>query len=645
MMARNPFPSSEDEDGTLDYPQQRWIPKGVMPSCHVAGSFKSLKSEEISLNIEEIRNRFNIPGSVVISLHDSLQHPAESNKVVASFYQLEYGLLMPIDAEMCEILTGWGISLQQLHPSILVSIRRLLTIARVFCSHLLPRDVHRIISPTPRDWGKGAGICFICTWVDNQRRLYGFPGSYKNWEIPCFKFANWQSDHRLGIPYKLASSSLKSGRVLPDFESDQRIRRLFDLPTDLFNVSYPDSIVQLIYNRERVFGHISAATPVVPVAQYPAPPSSGQSSQEQANSKKRHSSFSSSSGILRIPRKRHCPTAGINEAQISTPRTNGVRGFRRLRKTHQDYRAHRINRDAESLIRNVTHIPDAMSEKVCVVARRCQRLFHKNYNFVEESVCASSGAFVTGLAENRESTNSGFSNNDPGFENESSEGISSGGPPSPFPNLNAAHAPLGREAMRGNDLSNTVFIDDSSPSDDNISVARNDFLPPGRKEPTCNNGGKVIQSTFPIGSSFNSHVLSDHGLLGSGSTDPILANESARVCRPPSIPIPDVDDGMVCQPPSISVPNVDGETISQPHSIPVPDVDGGNCPYSSRTPVLPVKEPDYESLQNAVTKYYTQFMNSVNQLKEVHRWRVVLMPMRGKKSHGWRVKMPSCLPL
>lgn len=104
------------------------------------------------------------------------------------------------------------------------------------------------------------------------------------------------------------------------------------------------------------------------------------------------------------------------------------------------------------------------------------------------------------------------------------------------------------------------------------------------------NGEKVIQSTLPIGSSFNLHVLTDHGLLGSGSTDPTLANESSRVRRPPSIPVPDVDDGMVCQSPSISVP----------------DVDGGNCPSSSRTPALPVKEPDYESLQNAVTEYYTQ---------------------------------------
>ncbi|KAI3904912.1 hypothetical protein MKW98_007615, partial [Papaver atlanticum] len=443
----------------------------------------------------------------------------------------------------------------------------------------------------------------------NERRLYGFSGSYKHWELPCFKFRNWQNDNQLGIPYKLASSSLiqprKFGRVPPDFESDERIRKLFDLPTDLFNVSYLDSIVQLIYNRERNFGHISAAIPAVPVAQYPAPPSLGPSAQDRANSKKRRSSFSSSSGFPRIPRKRRCPVMGKNEAQTSIPNTNDVRGFRRLRKAHQDYRPHCVNRDAGFPNRNVTQISDAMSEKVCEVARRSQRLFHKDYNFVEESVCSSSGGFIPGLAGNRESTNSGSSNDDPGFETESSEDVSSGGPPSPFLNLNAARVPLGREAMRGNEFSNTVFIDDSSPSDDNISAARNDFLPPGRKEPTCDNGEKVIQSTFPIGSSFNLHVLSNHGLLGSGSISPGLASENARVRRPPSIPIPDVDDGMTRQSPSI----------------PVPDVDCGNCPSSSRTPALPVKEPDYESLQNAVTEYYTQFMNSVAQLKEAHHQR------------------------
>ncbi|KAI3929376.1 hypothetical protein MKW92_021326 [Papaver armeniacum] len=239
----------------------------------------------------------------------------------------------------------------------------------------------------------------------------------------------------------------KSGRAPPDFESDERIRRLFDLPGDLFNVAYPDSIVQLIYVRDRIFGRISAATPAVPVSRYPAPPSLGPSAQDQANSKKRRSSYSSSSGFPRIHRKRHCPTVGRNESQTSVLRTNDVRGLRRLRKTHRDYHPHCMNRDAGFLNRNDTQIPDAMSEKVCEVARRSQHLFSKNYNFIEESVCASSGGFVPGLAENSESMNSGSSNDDTLLETENFDDISSGGPPSPFLELNAARVPLGREAM------------------------------------------------------------------------------------------------------------------------------------------------------------------------------------------------------
>ncbi|KAI3875855.1 hypothetical protein MKX03_023778 [Papaver bracteatum] len=119
-----------------------------------------------------------------------------------------------------------------------------------------------------------------------------------------------------------------------------------------------------------------------------------------------------------------------------------------------------------------------MSEKICEVSRRSQRLFNNDYNFIEESVCASSGGFVPGPAESRESMDSGSSNDDLGLENDRFEDISLGGLPSPFRNLNATHVPLGREAMRGNDFSNTVFIDNRSSSDDNIFVSNSNLFPP-----------------------------------------------------------------------------------------------------------------------------------------------------------------------
>ncbi|KAI3872636.1 hypothetical protein MKW92_038179 [Papaver armeniacum] len=105
------------------------------------------------------------------------------------------------------------------------------------------------------------------------------------------------------------------------------------------------------------------------------------------------------------------------------------------------------------------------------------------------------------------------------------------------------------------------------------------------------------------------------------------------VCQHPSILVPDVDGEMMRQPPSISAPDVDGEMVRQPPSIPAPDVDGGSCPSSSRTPTLPVKEPDYESLQNTVTEYYTQFMNSVNQLKEAYHQRSLVCGVDADARH------------
>ncbi|KAI3861353.1 hypothetical protein MKX03_016168 [Papaver bracteatum] len=161
-----------------------------------------------------------------------------------------------------------------------------------------------------------------------------------------------------------------------------------------------------------------------------------------------------------------------------------------------------VNKALQSVV-----VPDAMSGKVCQGFRRSKRLVNKIYTLREASLCGSKGGVAPEFDGNRESTNSGSSNDDLVLEAESFDDISSGGPPSHFLNLNVVGVP----------------------SDDNISAARNDFLPPGCKETTRDNGEKVVQSTFQIGSSFNLHVLSDHGLLGSGSTSPRLASEKARV--------------------------------------------------------------------------------------------------------------------
>ncbi|KAI3908983.1 hypothetical protein MKW92_026427, partial [Papaver armeniacum] len=63
------------------------------------------------------------------------------------------------------------------------------------------------------------------------------------------------------------------------------------------------------------------------------------------------------------------------------------------------------------------------------------------------------------------------------METESSDDISSGCP-SPFTDLGDAEVPSGREAVRGNDFSNTLFAEYTSSSKDNAVTAHEAILSP-----------------------------------------------------------------------------------------------------------------------------------------------------------------------
>ncbi|KAI3871023.1 hypothetical protein MKX03_010869 [Papaver bracteatum] len=79
--------------------------------------------------------------------------------------------------------------------------------------------------------------------------------------------------------------------------------------------------------------------------------------------------------------------------------------------------------------------------------------------FKEANSCCPVGAFSPAFDGNRESTDSDSGDEVLGMETESSDNISSGCP-SPFTDLGDVQVPLGREAVRGNDFSSTVFVDD-----------------------------------------------------------------------------------------------------------------------------------------------------------------------------------------
>ncbi|KAI3986294.1 hypothetical protein MKX01_028575 [Papaver californicum] len=284
------------------------------------------------------------------------------------------------------------------------------------------------------------------------------------------------------------------------------------------------------------------------------------------NSKETHccQESSSPSSLIRIRRRRYKTRStrdnslDAHDYGASTDRTK----LKRLRKRdHRKPFTHTARRSKRTFVRH------------------SQRLFNKDYILQEESLCVLDGGFSHGFDGNRENANSSSSDEDLVMETETSEDILSGGPPRPF--MEKSH--------ERSDLSNTIFVNNSSPNEDNASTACDDVLSPGHREATCDYREKATQSIPSFMSLHEFNILSDRGMLGSFSNTLCPESENTRVCRPPSISQP--DDGL------------------------------GRPTPASRSPVQPIVEPEYDTLLKTMKKHYNQFLNSVAQLNDAHNQR------------------------
>ncbi|KAI3892015.1 hypothetical protein MKX03_030849 [Papaver bracteatum] len=175
---------------------------------------------------------------------------------------------------------------------------------------------------------------------------------------------------------------------------------------------------------------------------------------------------SSPSSLIRI-RRRHNKTKAVG-ANTSDAHdfgaSNGKTRFKRLRKGDQllpfTFNCRRPKNPLVNKASQFVIVPDAMSGKICQAGRRSKCLVDKGYTFKEVSSCCPVGGFSPSFDGNRESTNFGSSNDVSGTNIESSNVISSGCP-SPFIDLGDAEVPSGREDVRGDDFSNTLFAEDT----------------------------------------------------------------------------------------------------------------------------------------------------------------------------------------
>ncbi|KAI3950060.1 hypothetical protein MKW98_008505 [Papaver atlanticum] len=474
---------------------------------------------------------FNIPKSVNFSKIKSPTDPVRNDEMVVNLYQLSCGLPMPVDS----------FTSHQMHSSLCFALKRVLSISIAYYRLILLEDIQKFITLSGR-------------------------------RIP-------------GLPWKVFSCECKHQNVkfrldgFPSFDdsSDARIEKFFDLPRILFYVSLSDDFVDWCYDRDLNANEISAPTHAVPFNQRPGVTTIESDSES-------YDCYSPKAPEMNSMETDYCQGSSSPFSLIRIP-SNGRKRFKRLRKGDQPPPfAFNGRRPKIPLVNKALHtvvVPDAMSGKVCQAVRRSRRLFNKDYTFREASLCGSKGGFAHVFDGNRESTNSGSSDEVLGMNTESSDDNSSGWP-SPFIDLGDAEVPSGREAVRGNDISNTLFADDDSSSKDNATTAHDDVLSPGRREPTHDNGEKVIQPSLPPEPLSAFEVFSDVGMMGSGSTNPCPENENVRVYRPTLIPQSD--------------PGIRRPAVAPP------------------SPVQPINEPDYSILLKTMAEHYNQVSESINPL-------------------------------
>ncbi|MCL7021589.1 hypothetical protein MKW94_010758 [Papaver nudicaule] len=420
-------------------PVRRWFPTHNLPRINYS-------------SIDAIRSRFKIPASVEISAHVSLFDPVGDDEVVASLYQLECGLTIPIDKNICEILSGWKIALSQVHPSIFLAIKRLF-------------------------------------FMDFRENIH----------LQC------------------------------DLDSQARVLKLFDLPQELFDVSYPDSFVEWSFKRDFNDGRISSAIRAPPIRQIS--PSHVHGLIPPPNSEKcRHSS--SSSPILPGRRKRR----RVSSNRSPSPDLHSEKKFIRLRKGLREQQPPHMNSSASPNNANMTSVPDAMSEFVCNPVLRSKRLINKDYNYREQCLCASSIGFTPDFDGNRESLDSDSDNGSSRLVAESSEDLSSSRPPSSFADLNVPQKSFVGEVVGGNDQPSIVFITVNSTDEEKTPIAQGNNITPAHDNSPPPGGEKPIHSNEKINirSSSSESLPSHHAdpnfmRMGANSTNPQPGDENARI--------------------------------------------------------------------------------------------------------------------
>ncbi|KAF5205153.1 hypothetical protein FRX31_005261 [Thalictrum thalictroides] len=191
---------------------------------------------------------------------DNVMEECNHNQVVCTYAQLNFGLMFPLEDDLARLMNEWGL------PPIQVPIRCYMIYARAkkleFCfkRRFGYEELRRIMRVTLRmEKGK---LVVAHDSVHPKYNFHGFPKGLKLWDKKILLMEGDWNKTCYEVPNEYQYERFALEKPTKDAQVERNLAFYFDSGKDkrLFDLSYEDKIVEIIYNDEMEDEEINANT-------------------------------------------------------------------------------------------------------------------------------------------------------------------------------------------------------------------------------------------------------------------------------------------------------------------------------------------------------------------------------------------------
>ncbi|KAF5202210.1 hypothetical protein FRX31_008205 [Thalictrum thalictroides] len=223
------------------------------------GGTIKMKDCTTTMNIFQMRRMFKLENFRMKEI-DNVMEECNQNQVVCTYAQLNFGLMFPLEEDLARLMNAWGL------PPIQVPIRCYMIYARAkkleFCfkRRFGYEELRRIMRVTLRmEKGK---LVVAHDSVHPKYNFHGFPKGLKLWDKKILLMEGDWNETCYEVPNEYQYERFALEKPTKDAQVERNLAFYFDSGKDklLFDLSYEDKIVEIIYNDEMEDEEINANT-------------------------------------------------------------------------------------------------------------------------------------------------------------------------------------------------------------------------------------------------------------------------------------------------------------------------------------------------------------------------------------------------